>query len=69
MPPGKNPLEALVLRLQAFDPRARHGEEGQGMVEYALIVMIISITLIISLTLIGQQAGNMFSNASNGLNQ
>ena len=69
MPTRKYSLEALVLRLQAFDPRARHGEKGQGMVEYALILMIISVALIIIISTMGKQVNNMFSNVSNGLNQ
>ena len=37
------------------------------MVEYGLILMIITVALIIIVTTIGRQTDNMFSNASNGL--
>lgn len=61
--------EMLALRLQALDRRSRHDEDGQSMVEYALILVIISITVIILIATIGKQANNMFSNISNGLGQ
>jgi len=35
---------------------------GQGMVEYALILMLVVIVVIVILALIGPQVGNMFSN-------
>ena len=46
----------------------RDDEEGQGMVEYALILVLIAIVVIIILTVVGQQVSNVFSNVSNGLN-
>ena len=45
----------------------RDGEEGQGMVEYALILVLIAVVVIIILTVVGQQVSNVFSNVSNGL--
>jgi pilus assembly protein Flp/PilA len=42
-------------------------ERGQGMVEYALILTLISIVLILTIQVIGHQTGNMFSNVGNGL--
>ena len=46
----------------------RESEEGQGMVEYALILVLIAVVVIIILTVVGQQVSNVFSNVSNGLN-
>jgi pilus assembly protein Flp/PilA len=43
-------------------------ERGQGMVEYALILMLIAIVVIVVLSVVGQQTNNVFSNVSNGLN-
>jgi len=43
-------------------------EHGQGMVEYALILMLIAIVVIVILQVVGQQTNNVFSNVSNGLN-
>lgn len=36
-------------------------EEGQGLVEYALIIVLIAIVVIAALTLLGPQIGNVFS--------
>lgn len=36
-------------------------EEGQGLVEYALILVLIAIIVIAVLTLMGPEVGNIFS--------
>ena len=57
-------LSALTSRLHP------HGdEEGQGMVEYALILVLIAVVVIVILQVVGQQVNNVFSNVSNGLAQ
>ncbi|MBV8194427.1 MAG: Flp family type IVb pilin [Candidatus Dormibacteraeota bacterium] len=47
--------------------RCREGECGQGIVEYALILVLIAIVVIVILQVVGQQVNNVFSNVSNGL--
>ena len=42
-------------------------EEGQGLVEYALIVLLISIAVIAVLTLLGDQINDVFSAITNTL--
>jgi pilus assembly protein Flp/PilA len=42
-------------------------DDGQGMVEYALILVLIAIVVILILTTVGKQAKNVFSNISSGL--
>ena len=42
-------------------------ERGQGMVEYAFILMLVALVLIISVQILGHTTENMFSNVSNGL--
>jgi pilus assembly protein Flp/PilA len=42
-------------------------EEGQGLVEYALILVLIAIVVIAVLVLIGPEVGNIFSQIFNGL--
>jgi pilus assembly protein Flp/PilA len=44
-------------------------ERGQGMVEYALILVLIAIVVIVILQVVGAQVNNVFSNISNGLAQ
>ena len=42
-------------------------EEGQGLVEYALILVLIAIVVIAILTLLGGQISTVFSNITEGL--
>ena len=36
-------------------------EEGQGLVEYALILVLVAIVVIVILSLLGPAIGNVFS--------
>jgi pilus assembly protein Flp/PilA len=40
---------------------------GQGLVEYALILVLVAVIVIAILTLLGPQVGNVFSRVVNGL--
>lgn len=42
-------------------------EEGQGLVEYALILVLIAIVVIIILTTLGGVVSNVFSQIVSGL--
>jgi pilus assembly protein Flp/PilA len=42
-------------------------EEGQGLVEYALILVLVSVVVIVILALLGPAIGNIFSNIVNTL--
>ncbi len=42
-------------------------EEGQGLVEYALILVLVAIVVIVILALLGPAIGNIFSNIVNSL--
>ena len=42
-------------------------EEGQGLVEYALILMLVAIVVIGALTVLGPKIGSMFSAVTKGL--
>lgn len=37
-------------------------ERGQGLVEYALVLVLITLVVILVLTLLGPAVGNTFSN-------
>jgi pilus assembly protein Flp/PilA len=52
-------LRNLLARVQR--------EEGQGMVEYALILVLVSIVVILILTLLGGTIQNVFSDIVAGL--
>jgi pilus assembly protein Flp/PilA len=45
-----------------------HKQEGQGMVEYALILVLVSIVVIVILLTMGNQIRNVFSNVVAALN-
>lgn len=42
-------------------------EEGQGLVEYALILVLVAIVVIAILAIMGPQIGNIFSRITSGL--
>jgi pilus assembly protein Flp/PilA len=44
-------------------------EEGQGLVEYALILVLIAIVVIAVLTTLGGKVSTVFNNVNDGLNQ
>ncbi|MGD2049886.1 MAG: Flp family type IVb pilin [Chloroflexota bacterium] len=42
-------------------------EDGQGLVEYALILVLVAIVVIAILAILGPQIGNVFSQITNTL--
>ena len=42
-------------------------EEGQGLVEYALIIAVIAIAVILAMVFLREQIQNIFSNIGNNL--
>jgi pilus assembly protein Flp/PilA len=51
------------VRPMLFLPR----EEGQGLVEYALILVLVAIVVIVILSILGPAIGNVFSNVVNAI--
>jgi pilus assembly protein Flp/PilA len=37
-------------------------EDGQGLVEYALILMLVAIVVVVILAVLGPAVGNLYSN-------
>ena len=54
-------MRSLIERL------ALGGEEGQGLVEYALILSLVSIATIAILGILGTDIGNVFSSVTAAL--
>jgi pilus assembly protein Flp/PilA len=52
---------------RVLDRTERDDEDGQGMVEYALILVLIAVVVIVVLTTIGKRVSNLFSNVSSGI--
>jgi pilus assembly protein Flp/PilA len=56
-------LIVLMEELIMYLPR----EEGQGLVEYALILVLVAVVVIAILAVLGPQIGNVFSQINNAL--
>ena len=62
-------LDALILEAIMFQVRdgrrgsaSAHGEEGQGLAEYALILGLIAMVAIVAVMFLGSSMDTMFSN-------
>ena len=66
-------IQAIINLIQNLEVvnfiRLRRSEEGQGLVEYALILIFVAVMMIILITLIGPSIGNMYSNIVAQLNR
>ena len=60
---NKGNHEGKEVKAMLFAPK----EKGQGMVEYALIIVLIAIVVIIVLTVLGTQISQVFSTISSAL--
>lgn len=49
----------------SFDPPP--GSKGQGLVEYALILVLVVLVAFVVVTIIGPWTGNIFSNVINNI--
>jgi pilus assembly protein Flp/PilA len=61
-------MDSFHARLASF-LRVLRSDEGQGMVEYALILVLIAVVVIAVLIVLGNQVQNVFCNISGGLGQ
>jgi pilus assembly protein Flp/PilA len=60
-------MSELLLKLTNVWNRATEREEGQGMVEYALILFLVSIIAIGALTAIGGGVNNVLQTVADTL--
>jgi pilus assembly protein Flp/PilA len=56
-------LEERRLKLMLFSLK----EKGQGLVEYALILVLVAIVVIAALMVLGPRIGNIFSKINSSL--
>jgi pilus assembly protein Flp/PilA len=56
-------MKNLVKRVRGFIVN----EEGQGLVEYALIIALVAIVVIFALTLLGNRVSNAYTNIAGAL--
>ncbi len=60
-------MSLTVARMVQTWVAFRESEEGQGLVEYALIIALVAILLVVALTTLNGQLSSVFSNISNAL--
>ena len=58
-------VQFIAALLSAYLPQEK--EEGQGLVEYALIIVLISVVSILILTQVGQSVQAVFTSANTAL--
>jgi pilus assembly protein Flp/PilA len=59
--------QTLIVRLTMKFTQHREDREGQGLVEYALILALIAILVIIALKFLQPQISNTLNKVSNNL--
>jgi len=57
----------MIDLLLALTRRVQRTEEGQGMVEYGLIIAAVAIAVIVALFALGPKIGSMFSSTAASL--
>jgi len=60
-------IQMLSTYLETHTARFRRDEDGQGLVEYALIIALVSVFLIAALDALGVSIGTVFSNIGESL--
>ena len=61
-------MNAVAVRLQNAWFHVREEERGQGLVEYALIIAIVSLGAIAALTFLKDSITGLFSKAGSSVN-
>ncbi|MDB5079025.1 MAG: Pilus assembly protein [Chloroflexi bacterium] len=56
-----------MLDFKKLFQKSNEEEEGQGLVEYALILFLVAVVVIAILILLGPQIGSVFSAVTKGL--
>ena len=51
----------LLSSKESFMVKQRHLEKAQGLTEYAMILVLVAIVVIVTMQLIGPTIGNVFS--------
>ncbi|HEY8678354.1 MAG TPA: Flp family type IVb pilin [Candidatus Dormibacteraeota bacterium] len=60
-------INAALAAVRASLKSLLRSDRGQGMVEYALILVLIAVVVIVVLIVLGNQIQNVFCNISGGL--
>ena len=62
-----NAFAMLRAKLLAWLPRPDDDESGQGMVEYAFILVLVALVVIVTLIIVGNQTRNLWCNLGQGM--
>ena len=46
----------------------QHEEEGQGLVEYGLILVLVAVTVVVALSILGGQMEGVFQDITGAMN-
>ena len=60
-------MKNLLNFLKTCTGKKTTGEEGQGLVEYSLIILLIAIAVIGALTLFGVDLGGIYENIKDAI--
>ena len=63
------PFMHIAELIRRLVERLIRGKRGQGMVEYALILVLIAVVVIVLLIVLGNQVQNVFCNVSGAMGQ
>ena len=56
-----NPLAIIFRARSALRPAGEAEPLGQGLTEYALILVLVAMVVLVALTVLGPEIGNAFS--------
>jgi pilus assembly protein Flp/PilA len=59
----------LWMLWETFAPKSLRRQDGQGLVEYALIIALIAVLLILALVALKDQISSTFSSVRDGLSK
>jgi pilus assembly protein Flp/PilA len=57
-----NTMASFRSRLLGWLPDTGDDESGQGMVEYAFILVLIALVVVVTLIIVGNQTKNLWTN-------
>jgi Flp pilus assembly pilin Flp len=60
-------MHDLLVTIRTQIDAILHGEEGQGLAEYALILFFIAVVAVGALTFLGSDISSLLSNVGNAL--
>ncbi len=66
-PNGYAPFMTTASRFRSSFTSVLRDERGQGLVEYALIIALVSLVAISALKFLGSKASNTLNNAANAV--